>query len=260
MADHLSLVSIICPVYNSEKYLVTAIESVIAQSFDNWELIVVDDGSGDSTGEIVRRYAQRDSRIRLVELGENRGVAHARNVGLQCAAGEWVAFLDSDDYWLPEKLERTLLIAQAEGAAFLFSSYRAISHDGNRVSKQVRVPEKLGYRTLLRANVIATSTVLVNREAVGEIKMMKNRSEDFICWLEILKRVQTARGLQEDLVRYRLTKSSLSRDKRKALGIVWSIYRDIENLGFAQSCFTIVQYLVLGALKHFSIVRTLEPM
>jgi teichuronic acid biosynthesis glycosyltransferase TuaG len=249
-------VSIVCPAYNAADFLPAAVDSVLAQSVAHWDLIIVDDGSTDATAEIALRYSQEDSRIRVVELGENRGVAQARNAGIIAAEGRWIAFLDSDDYWLPNRLQRGLDFAEGANASFVYSGYRAISHDGRHLSSLVRVPKKVRHSELLRSNVVATSTVLIDRATIGDFQMVEHPSEDFICWLAILKRIPFAHGLPEDLARYRITESSLSRDKSKVLGIVWSIYRNVEGLSTPRSVLMMVQYAIRGLAKQLALTRT----
>lgn len=249
-------VAIVCPAHNASDFLERAINSVLVQSVTDWELIIVDDGSTDGTLEIARRYSQMDSRIQVIQLGVKRGVAHARNIGLGRAAGRWLAFLDADDFWLPSRLEKGLNFAESQRASFVYTSYRFISHDERYMSASQRVPAKVSYSKLLQSNVIATSTVLIDRATTGDFEMREHASEDFICWLEILKRVRFAYGISEDLVRYRVTRSSLSRDKKKALGIVWSIYRNVELLSFTRSSSLIVGYALRGLAKQIGVLLT----
>ncbi len=247
------LVSIVCPAFNSEEFIAISLASVISQTWDGWELIVVDDGSTDSTLEIAKTFAELDSRIHVIEMGSNRGRATARNVGLQRAVGRWVAFLDSDDYWLPDRLLRGIEFAKGVGASLVYSAYRPISNDGKSVGKIIIVPKFRNYQDLLESNVIVTSSVLVDRAVVGKFQMVNAESEDFLCWLDILKRIPFAHGLSEDVVRYRWAKGSSSRDKKIALLKVWRIYRKHEGIGVAIAILTIIKYAFAGMSKYVKI-------
>lgn len=253
-------VSIVCPAYNAEHFISGAIDSVLAQSFSDWELVVVVDGGRDRTLDVALRYAARDSRIRVIDLPANKGVANARNVAMREAHGRWIAFLDADDYWEADKLSRSLDFALEVGAGFVYTAYQALSHDGQHLSAAIKVPATVNHPRLLTSNVIATSTVLIDRRKVGEFEMLSRRSEDFICWLEVLKRIPCAYGLNESLVRYRLTRSSLSRNKFEAISIVWSIYRGTERLGLVKSVGCLLRYIVEGVSKYLVISRTMAPL
>lgn len=244
------LVSIIVPAYRAASYIGRTIESVLAQTYREWEMLIADDCSPDNTGEVVAALAERDARIRLIALQRNGGPAAARNAALQQAGGRWIAFLDSDDMWLPPKLERSMAHAKATSAALVFTAYRRISQDESRVGGLIRVPRTLTYRQLLGNTAIATSTVLIDRSIAGDVRMEPVFYDDFVCWLSILKRGHVAQGLDEDLMRYRVLAQSVSRNKGRSAREVWKTYRDVERLGPLASSWYFGRY-AMNALRKY---------
>lgn len=230
-AAHPDRVSIITPAYKAAGYVEETIRSVLAQTHQDWELLIADDCSPDHTREVVQRWADSDPRIRLIALERNGGPAAARNAALQQASGRWIAFLDSDDLWLPDKLTHALSVARATGAALVFTGFRRISADSQTVGRYIGVPATLSYRQLLGNTAIATSTVLLDRQQTGEIQMRKTYYDDFDCWLQLLKRGLLAVGVDEDLMRYRVVQQSVSRNKKRSALHVWRAYRELEGLG-----------------------------
>jgi teichuronic acid biosynthesis glycosyltransferase TuaG len=249
------LISVICPARNSATYLAGATKSVLHQTIENWELLLIDDGSSDDTESIARAFASEDSRIFVIKNKVGLGVPTARNVGLEAARGRWVAFLDADDEWLPEKLEKTFSFARRNQSPLTFTGYRATDRGGLRLGSYIDVPETVDYRQLLTLNVIATSSVLVDRGLTGAIQMRDVSSSDFVCWLEILRKHKFAYGLSEDLLRYRLTPGSLSRNKARVPGKVWRIYREVEGLSFLDSLRSFLVYALKSGRKHFQMTR-----
>jgi teichuronic acid biosynthesis glycosyltransferase TuaG len=245
-----NLVSIIMPAFRAASVIGETIESVVAQTHTNWELLIADDCSPDNTRDIIRQWAQVDPRIRLIELARNGGPAMARNAALEHASGRWIAFLDSDDLWLPQKLERTLEHAGTHQAALVFTGFRRITADGGTTGRYVSPPPTLSYRQLLGNTAIATSTVLLDRNLVGDIRMKKTYYDDFDCWLQILKRCGQAFGLDEDLMRYRVMGQSVSRNKRRSAAHVWNAYRELEKLSLPASLWYFSHYALRGVLKY----------
>jgi teichuronic acid biosynthesis glycosyltransferase TuaG len=232
------LVSIITPAYQAGRFISETIASVRAQSYGNWELIVVDDHSSDGTNEIVARVAQDDTRVHLVRQAANLGPVEARDTAIKHSNGQFVAFLDSDDLWLPSKLERQLLFMRKKNAAISFTRFRRISEDGSCIGHLIPIPEKLSYGQLLRNTAMATSTVVIDRQITGPFGMTRTACDDFALWLEIVSRGFASYGLDEDLMRYRVVSSSFSRNKRKYALKVWKTYRDIGlSLPHAAWCF-----------------------
>lgn len=244
------LVSIITPAYNAQDVIGQTIDSVVAQNYQNWELLVADDRSVDNTAAVVDEAVRADSRVKLIRCEINGGPAAARNAALAQAKGRWIAYLDSDDLWLPEKLAKTLAFAKARESALTFSGFRRMTMDCSEVGRFVQVPPTLTYRQLLGNTAIATSTVLVDRAVTGDLTMRPVYYDDFVCWLEILKRGHLAHGLNEDLMRYRVVSNSVSRNKRRSAAEVWKTYRQVEKLGLMNSIWYFTNYALRGMAKY----------
>jgi teichuronic acid biosynthesis glycosyltransferase TuaG len=249
-AESSDLVSIITPAYRCAGVVGETIRSVLAQTYIHWEMLIVEDCSPDCTRDVLREWTKVDPRVRLIEQSKNGGPAMARNAGLELARGRWIAFLDSDDLWLPLKLERSIAYARERQAPLVFTGFRRISEDGGAEGRYIGVPRALNYRQLLGNTVIATSSVLLDRQIVGEIRMRKTYYDDFDCWLQILKQSHIAYGLDEDLMRYRLMGQSVSRNKRNSAVKVWRAYRDLEQLSLPEACWYFTNYTVRGLLKY----------
>lgn len=249
-AVHNDLVSIITPAFRAASFIGETISSVIAQTYPNWEMLIAEDCSPDNTRDVIRQWALVDPRIKLVAMERNSGPALARNAALELAEGRWIAFLDSDDLWLPEKLERTINHVQAHQAALVFTGFRRISVNGSTTGRYVSVPRTLSYRQLLGNTAIATSTVLLDRNKVGGVRMKKTYYDDLDCWLQILKRGHLAFGLDEDLMRYRVMSQSVSRNKRRSALHVWRAYRDLEKLNLPSALWYFSRYAIRGLLKY----------
>jgi teichuronic acid biosynthesis glycosyltransferase TuaG len=244
------LVSIVTPAWRAARFVGETIRSVQAQGHRDWEMLVVDDCSPDDTVAVVSSFADRDPRIRLIRQPANGGPAAARNAALEAATGRYLAFLDSDDLWLPNKLSAQLAFMRAKSVAFSYTEFRRISEDGSRIGDRVQVPDSLTYRQLLCDTSIATSTVMIDRSLAGEFRMKKTYYDDFTAWLEILRRGHVAYGLHEDLMRYRVVGKSVSRNKLRSATMVWRAYREIEGLGVLDSGWCLLNYAVRGALKY----------
>lgn len=243
------LVSVIMPAYNAEKYIKEAIQSVIGQTYEKWELIIVDDASTDGTVAIVQECAAKDNRINLICISKNGGVANARNVAIKIAKGRFLAFLDSDDLWLPEKLERQLEFMREKNYAFSFHGYRHFSEKGV-CNKQVIIPDVLCYDDALCGNYIGCLTVCLDRTKLKPFTMPKARHEDYITWLNILKdNGICAYGLQEDLARYRIGNGgTVSGNKVKSAWWTWLVIRG-QGIGFWKACWCMVGYVKKNLAK-----------
>jgi teichuronic acid biosynthesis glycosyltransferase TuaG len=246
----LDLVSIITPAYCCADVVGLTISSVLNQTYPNWEMLIIEDFSPDNTRSVLRDLVKRDARLRLIELPCNTGPASARNVGLDHARGRWIAFLDSDDFWLPKKLERSIEFAEQSGSTFIFTGYRRISNNGVQIGRYINVPKSINYRQLLGNTVIATSTVMIDRQGIGNFRMRKTYYDDFDCWLSILKKGFIAHGLDEDLMRYRLMTGSVSRNKRRSAVKVWRAYRDLEKLNLLTSTWYFFNYAINALIKY----------
>lgn len=244
------LISIITPVFNAADYLEATIASVQAQTHEHWEMIVVDDCSTDPTVKIIERAAALDPRIRLIRHYKNGGPAAARNSALDAATGRWIAFLDSDDLWLPQKLELQIIFQRHHSAKLTFTEFRRITSDGRQVGRLIEIPERIGYRQLLCNTVIATSTVVVDREKSGKFRMKAMYYDDFGCWLDLLRDGDIAFGLQADLMRYRMVSQSVSRNKKNSAYQVWCTYRTVEGLGVLRASWCFMNYALNGYLKY----------
>lgn len=246
-----NLVSIITPVYNAKDYLSEAIESVINQSWNNWELILIDDCSDDGSDELIRQYMKDDDRIVYIRMEENSGAAKTRNIGLEKANGRYIAFLDSDDVWKPKKLEMQLDLMKKINSPFVFTSYRYMLSDSSPTDKVARAPKKINYEGLLKNTIIGCSTVLIDREIVGDFRMTNVRKgQDTATWLKLLKKVEFAHGIYDDLVDYRISSTSLSHNKWGAIKRTWNTYRNIEKLSFIKSCYVFCFYAFNAVKKR----------
>lgn len=239
-------VSIIVPVYNAEKYIRETIDCVKAQTYENWELVLVEDGSTDESLCILETVERQDGRIRVIRQ-ENGGAAKARNHGLSKAEGRFVAYLDADDLWSPDKLEKQLAFMAKKEAAFSFTSYEFADEKGKGTGKIVRVPEELCYKEALKNTTIFTSTVIFDTKRLAKEKLFMPmiKSEDTALWFRILREGVTAYGLNENLVRYRRPAKSLSSNKLEAVRRIWRLYRKAEGLSlwysFYNFCFWAVR-------------------
>ena len=235
------LISIIVPVYNAERHLAETIACVRAQTCREWELLLVEDGSADGSLAEIRRCMEEtgDPRIRLICQPSNMGAARARNRGLAEARGRYIAYLDADDLWVPEKLEKELRFLRARNAAFVFTGYEFADGQGRGTGKVVHVPETLSYRQALSNTTIFTSTVMFDTEKIPkeELEMPRVKSEDTALWFRVLRNGYTAYGLNENLVKYRRSGKSLSSNKLEAVRRIWNLYRKSEGLGFWESAY-----------------------
>ncbi len=245
----LDLVSVVAPVYNCERFVKTAIESVRLQTYPCWELILVNDGSTDDSGNIGQAFARSDSRIKVIELGKNCGVAASRNVGITNAGGAYIAFLDADDIWLPDKLDRQMDFMQSRRCALSCTAYNKIDEDGNPIGRTVEVPDRTDYQKLLSTNVIGNSTAMYDVTQLGKVYLPAVNHEDYALWLKILKMGHEAHGLNECLALYRVRTHSVSSNKLKAASYQWRIYRDTERLPLHTSIGYFFKYAYAGYRK-----------
>lgn len=246
-----SLVSIVTPAYRAAPYIGETIRSVQAQEYADWEMLIVDDCSPDQTADVVARHAEGDPRIRLIRQTKNGGPAVARSAALALARGRWIAFLDSDDLWLPDKLSAQLTFHRRSNAVLTFTSFRRIDAAGEKTGRLIHVRPRLDYWGLLKDTAIATSTVIVDRRLSGPFSMKLTYYDDYACWLELLRPGRMALGLDRDLMRYRVLGKSVSRNKLKSARHVWRTYREVERLGVARSAWAFANYAGRGVLKYW---------
>jgi teichuronic acid biosynthesis glycosyltransferase TuaG len=244
------LVSIITPSWNVERLIGETIESVQAQTLGDWELLIADDCSTDNTATVIESYAAHDSRVKLIRQPRNGGPALARQAAIEQAQGRFIAFLDSDDLWLPAKLERQIAFAREHRAALSFTAFRRINEDGSITGRLITVPDSLTYDQLLKNTSIATLTALVDRDIAGNIAMKNEGYDDFCLWLSILKPGHVGWGLNEDLARYRVRGVSVSSRPMRSAGWVWHIYRNVERLSLLKSAWCFAHWGARAWLKR----------
>lgn len=244
------LISVIMPAYNVEKYIEAAICSVLSQTYANWELLVLDDGSTDRTAEIAENFVKADPRVRLLHNPQNMGVAWTRNHGFDAAEGDWAALLDSDDVWHSDKLEKQLAAAKRSGAEIIYSSYSMTDKNGRRMSEFI-VPERTSYSAMLEKNVLSCSTVLLSRSIFSEYRFStKYYHEDYAFWLQLLRLGFTAFGCKDVLMDYRIQRGSRSNNKLRSARRRWLVYRKAEKLSFAKSVQAFAGYARCGIAKY----------
>jgi len=251
--DSNPLVSIVMPAYNSAAYIGVAIESVLAQTYKNWELIIIDDGSHDGTADVIRRYSKDEHRIRVLTHEKNKGIAVARNLGFASASGDWIACLDSDDMWLPNKLERQLSKALELQADFLFTGSSFINRAGKPYKGMLSVPERLTYNQLKINNIIPCSSVLIKKSLIGHNIMLQGAfHEDYAAWLAILKKGVTAYGINEPLLVYRITRESQSGNRFRSLKLTYGSYRQV-GIGWFHALVLLSVNACLATRKYWRI-------
>lgn len=242
-------VSVITASYNAGRFIEETIKSVLEQTYDNLELIIVDDCSTDNTEEIVKKYMKIDLRVKFYKLEKNSGAAVVRNTALEKAKGRFIAFLDSDDVWDRDKLEKQINFMKKNNYGFSFTSYRLMSEKGLLLNKEVRVPSQIKYEELLKNTIIGCLTVIIDKDIIGDFRMPLVRAgQDTATWLSILRKGNIAYGYDEVLASYRLVDGSISSNKLKALKRTWNTYRKLENLNLIKSTYYFVYY-VLNAIR-----------
>ena len=244
-----NLVSIITPSYNSSRFIVECVNSVISQTFQNWEMIIVDDCSNDNSKDIISVLSAKDERIKSILLEENIGAAEARNIAIKQARGKYIAFLDSDDIWKKNKLEKQITFMNDNDIAFSFTSYQSISEDGKTKYSVIAALNKMSYHSYLRNTIIGCLTVIIDKEKTGDFQMPNIRSShDMALWLLIMKRGFSAYGLDENLAYYRIVSTSNTSKKWKAAKEVWDVYRKQEKLNILYSIYCFIGY-AFNAIK-----------
>ena len=246
-----SLVSIITPSYNSAKFIKECIESVIAQTYTNWEMLIIDDCSRDDSYLLIKELAKQEWRIKYFLLDKNIGAAGARNVAIRKAKGKYIAFLDSDDLWEPQKLEKQISFMETEDIAFSFSTYQPMSDDESKLYSIIHAPKIVTYSSYLKKTIIGCLTVIIDREKTGGFEMPNIRSShDMALWLLIMRRGFDAYGLDENLARYRIVSTSNTANKWRAAKDVWMVYRQFEKLSFFYSIWCFLNYAFNAIIKR----------
>ena len=245
------MISIITPLFNTEIFIQSTIESVLSQTYQKWEMIIIDDGSTDGSVDIVRPFAKKDERINLICLPGNNGSAHARNEGIKNARGRYIAFLDSDDIWLPKKLEKQLRFMDRKNSPLTFTAYQKINENGKYIA-QININKiKVGYTDLLKTNHIGCLTAMLDTQLIGgKISMpLIEKRHDHGLWLSILKKGHTAYGLNEVLGEYRIRGGSISDNKIDNIKYQWKLYREVEKLSLIRSMYYMFYYAWYGVVK-----------
>lgn len=247
------LVSIVMPVYNGEDFIEDAVRSVQNQTVSNWELLISDDCSSDDSLEIATAFERTDPRIRVIKTGSRSGPAAARNRAIRLSAGRWIAFLDCDDAWHPEKLASTLRFMARKNLALAFTAYNRKSSSG---VEPIFVPRSVTLSALLKTNFIATSTVILDRRHVPKFAMNESVGyDDYFAWLEIFRRGLPAAGLNRELTTYRKSQASVSSDKlRSARAVLRMMWRDLQ-LSPPEVIWYFLNYSLRGAIKHLKVFR-----
>ena len=241
-------VSIIIPVYNAEKFIGKTIESVLNQTYKNWEILIFNDKSKDNSLKIIKKYSKKDKRIKVVDSKENVGVVAARNKLIEIATGEFIAFLDADDYWKQNKLEKQIKFMLKNNALISCTEYTRVTEDEKEIN-DIIIKEIITYEDMLKNNYLGCLTVIYNANKLGK-RYFKERekNEDYVLWLEIVKETKIIFGLKENLAFYRVLNNSRSSNKIKAPKDRWNVYRKIERLSLFKSIYYFLQY-VIRALK-----------
>jgi teichuronic acid biosynthesis glycosyltransferase TuaG len=239
-----SLVSIITPSFNSEKFIAETIRSVQNQTYQNWEMIIVDDCSTDKTLSIIEDFIVNDNRIHFFQLDKNSGAGIARETALSKAQGNYIAFLDADDLWKPLKLEKQLQFLKDNSAPFTFSFYDCMDEEGNSLNKRVEAPRNLSYRQLFFCNYVGNLTGIYDRNYFGKIAISSTRKrQDWMMWLTILKKTKKAKPVPESLAIYRIRDNSLSASKFDLLKHNFAVYRSFHGYNYVSSMFIMVGFL-----------------
>ena len=243
------LVSIITPLYNSEKFIAETIESVLNQTYKNWEMIIVNDCSKDNGPNIVQEYIKKDNRIKLFNNEVNQGVSFTRNKAINLAKGKYIAFLDSDDIWKEEKLEKQVNLMEEKKVFFSYTGYSKMNEDGSLRGK-IEVPKKVNYKELLKGNIMGCLTVIVRKNILKNNPFKNTKQEDYILWLELLKKEKFAYGITEILAYYRVLNNSRSSNKIDLVKFNWKIYSEIEKLNILESIYYYTIYIYRGIKRY----------
>lgn len=244
------LVSVIMPNYNSEKYVEATVKSVLAQTYKKWELIFVDDCSTDKSLEIVKSFD--DERIKVFQNEKNSGAAVTRNSAIEKAKGSWISFLDSDDIWLPEKLEKQISFMYDNDIAFSYTDYDVLNENNERISTFIPRLDVCSYNDILKHNHIGCLTAIYDSGKLGKVYMPVEavKREDVACWLKILKTGKKAYCLHECLAQYKVHSNSVSSNKFKMMKYQWRVYRKVEKINLIKSIYYLACWAIKGILKY----------
>jgi glycosyltransferase involved in cell wall biosynthesis len=246
------LISIITPLYNSNDFVGNTIKSVLSQTYQNWEMIIINDASADGSVKIVESFATEDERIKLIKPDSNKGPAVARNRGIKEASGRYIAFLDSDDLWYEEKLNKQLNFMKRNHYAFTYTGFEKINEEGKVIGAIFPYKEEVCYYDLLKSNHIGCLTAMVDLKMLGCKMYMPDikKRQDQGLWLEILKEIDKAYCLYEILGQYRIREGSISVNKIDNLKYQWKLYRNIEKINIVKSFYYMTFYAFYGMRKY----------
>jgi len=251
MDDKHNLVSVITPNYNCSEFISQTIESVIAQTYQNWEMLIIDDCSTDNSIEIIEKYINKDKRINLLKTKSNSGSPiEPRNIGIKNAKGRFIAFLDSDDLWLPDKLEHQIPLFDNENVAIVYSNYEKMTDEGERKNRIIKAPERLNFAQLLKSNYIGCLTAMYDVSKSGKVYFCNFRHEDYVLWLTILRVGYIAINTNTIGALYRIRKNSITSKKIMILKWQWIIYRDFLKLSIFNSVYYFCFYAINAFFKH----------
>lgn len=245
------LISIVTPCHNAAETIEETLKSVLAQTYCNWELIIVDDASDDDTFSKVMSFAKNEPRIRLSRTDVASGSpSYPRNIGIERAQGELIAFIDADDVWLPSKLEEEVDFLLKNKYDLVYSFYEKINWMGQRADRVVRTSLKTTYNSLLKSNSIPFLTTLITKSAIGETRFKPIQQEDFCFWLDILKKGYIGYNLEKVTALYRESKNSRSSNKVKMFKGYWDVIRKYQNIPILNCCFYMITYTLKGFSKY----------
>ena len=248
MQNNEDVVSIIMPTYNSEQTVVESIQSVLSQTYKNWELIIVDDRSTDNTWQVIQTYADKYDNIRVYQNKENLGAGASRNFAIKKAKGRFIAFLDSDDLWTEDKLAEQIPFMLENNYPLTYTHYSRFTSEEEL--SVVTAPEYTTYKKLMYSNVIGCLTAVYDAQALGKRYMpLIRKRQDMGLWLDILKDTPKAYCLPKPLAKYRMD-SGMTANKFSVLSYQWKFYRDVVGLSLPRSLFTFSVYAVKGTMKH----------
>ena len=249
------MISVIMPAYNAEKTIRQAIDSVLSQTYRDLELIVINDCAKDATKEIIEEYMAQDDRVRMIDNKVNSGVSVSRNKGIADAKGEYIAFLDSDDMWREDKLEKQLKVMKDNNAVLSYTASAFIDQDGNPYNYVMEAEEKTTLDTLLRKNLISCSSAMVKTDVMKKIRMPGDKMhEDYYVWIKILKKYKYAYGVNEPLLIYRMSANSKSSSRVKSAIMIYNTYHavgyNVVSAGFLTLRYTIHSVSKRHNIKH----------
>lgn len=244
------LVSIITPCYNCSQFIEETIGSVQAQTYGNWEMLITDDGSTDNSVEIIEKIQSKDKRIKLFKI-QNSGAAVARNNSIEKAKGSYIAFLDGDDLWIPEKLEKQISFMDVNNYQLSYGAYRKIDEASNPIpNSKVFVAQKISYKNMLTSNKIGCLTAIYDVDSLGKVFMpLIKKRQDYALWLKILRKTSFAFGIQESLGFYRIRKSSISSSKVEMLKWNWKMFREIEKMSVLKSMYCVFMNVIYKVFR-----------